>query len=175
VLKLIAQRVPTQGLDSRGKPVMYNCRSGLVTTYPGLRFKYGYIQIVARIPEAYGLWPALWLAGANWKWPPEIDILEHWGRNPVSGLFLHPVGGRRVARRVHTANLSIGWHTFGLLWSSTELVWSIDGRKLLTVRSHIPNIPMYLIANVAEARRPKTHSGCEGTMYIQSVKVWQRK
>ena len=173
-MELIAQRVPTQGRNKRGGPMMYGCRSGLVTTYPSLRFTYGYLQIVAKIPESYGLWPALWLAAADRSWPPEIDLLERWGAAPNTDLFFHPVGAHRVAQKAYVGNLSVGWHTFGLLWSSKQLVWYIDGRELLTVDKNIPNIPMYFIANVAEARPVTATQGCDGTMYIQSVKLWQQ-
>jgi hypothetical protein len=47
--------------------------------YPSLRFEYGLVQVVAHIPHAPGLWPALWLAATNGKYPPEIDMLDSWG------------------------------------------------------------------------------------------------
>lgn len=173
-LELAAQRLPTHGRNRHGNPMTYECRSGMVTTYPSFRFTYGYVQIVARIPYGYGLWPALWLAAANLKWPPEIDIMEHTDNFSQVGEFFHPVGYRPFSNRAHPGNLSVGWHSFGLLWSRSELVWFIDGHKELTVDQYIPDIPMYLVANVAEKEPVLANHGCDGSMLIRSVKVWQQ-
>jgi len=54
-LNLIAQREPTAGVNAKGAPQEYACRSGMVTTFPGFRFKYGYLQITAHIPFKTGL------------------------------------------------------------------------------------------------------------------------
>ena len=172
-LALVAQRRRTRGENRQAKPVTYECRSGMVTTYPSFRFKYGYIQIVARIPYGFGLWPALWLAAANLKWPPEIDIMEHWASSPRVDQFFHPVGHTQFFGRAHPGNMSFGWHSFSLLWSPSKLVWFIDGHEELTVAQDIPDIPMYLIANVAD-KQVLANQGCDGSMLIRSVKVWQQ-
>lgn len=174
VLRLIAQRVPTQGETANGSPKEYGCRSGMVTTYPGFRFTYGYVQVVARIPSGTGLWPALWLAAASLKWPPEIDILEHWGPpHERTGTYFHPLGAPEVERHPATANLSVGWHTFSVNWTPTSVTWFIDGHAVFSVDQHIPHQPMYFIANVADYSLPRNGGGCSGTMLIQSVKVWR--
>lgn len=173
-LELVAQRLPTQGRNSQGTPVAYGCRSGMVTTYPSFRFKYGYVQIVARIPYSYGLWPALWLAAANLRWPPEIDIMEHWGDFPNFDQFFHPVGHSQFSGKAFPGNMSVGWHSFSLLWSPSKLVWFIDGRERMIINQYIPNIRMYLIADLAESDPVQANHGCDGTMLIRSVKIWQR-
>jgi len=171
-LRLVAQHVPTAGRDAHNAPRAYDCRSGMVTTYPSFRFEYGFVQVVARVPNGADLWSALWLAAANLKWPPEIDILEQWANR--SGLYFHPAGGRRGSSFPATADLSVGWHIFSLLWTPSQLTWYIDGQPEWTVREDIPHQPMYFIANVAEYRSPHDVSApCTGTMFIRSVKVWQ--
>lgn len=172
MLNVVAQRAPTQGQDQQGNPVTYGCRSGLVTTYPSFHFKYGYIQIVARVPYGYGVWDALWLAAANLKWPPEIDIMEHWQSHPTARESFHQVAASQITKSVPVSNLSVGWHTFSLLWTPSNLTWFIDGHKGLVVHSHIPGTSMYFIANIAD-NRPPVSQGCQGTMHIRSVKVWQ--
>ena len=175
VLRLVAQRKKVFGRSGSGTPQTYACRSGMVTTFPGYRFQYGYVQVVARIPQGTGLWPALWLAASNMHWPPEIDILEHWGRvADHTGVFLHPVGSVRVGTRHNSIHLSAGWHVYSLLWTSSRLVWYIDGHEVFAVARHIPSQPMYFVANLAEYILPSGPGGCDGSLLIKSVKVWRR-
>jgi beta-glucanase (GH16 family) len=171
VLHLIARRTPTAGKTPNGSPEQYACRSGMVTTYPRLRFMYGYLQVVARIPAASGLWPALWLAAADLKWPPEMDMLESWGPTPWAAAFFHPVGARPIERRI-SPKLAAGWHTFALSWTRRTLRWLVDGKVILTVRQRIPHQRMYFIANLAEFRQASP-GRCDGSLLIRSVKLWK--
>src|SRR5262249_1844824 len=61
-VRLVAQRTRTVGTTSTGARKVYGCRSGMITSYPGFKFEYGFVQIVASIPHGRGLWPALWMA-----------------------------------------------------------------------------------------------------------------
>lgn len=174
-LHLIAQRVRTEGTTSSGAPKVYSCRSGMVTTYPSFQFKYGYVQISARIPGNAGLWSGLWLAAANFKWPPEVDILERWGPPAsVAGVYLHPSQG--PTDRTHltpavAAGLSTGWHTFAIRWTAGQITWYVDGKTIMVARKDIPHQQMYIIFNLADvsSRTP----GCSGQLLVRSVKVWQ--
>jgi beta-glucanase (GH16 family) len=172
-LHLVAQRVPTNGRNKAGAIKTYYCRSGMVTTFGSFQFQYGYVQIVARVPYATGLWPAIWLAAANERWPPEIDMLEHWDAKSQYSVYFHPTGGPRLNADSDTPNLSVGWHVFSLYWSKSSLIWYIDGRKLLSTNQHIPHQQMYIIANLADTKSPQRYGGCSGTLLVQSVKVWQ--
>jgi beta-glucanase (GH16 family) len=171
VLHLVAQRQPTTGLDKQGAAKEYACRSGMVTTYPSLRFEYGYVQVTAEIPFGKGLWPAFWLAAENEKWPPEIDMLEHWGSEPSGTVYLHPLGGARQGGPVNMPNLSTGWHTFGLSWTKTKLTWYYDGAQIMTTSVGVPQQKMYFIANLADD--DTSPGSCSGSLLVKSVEVWQ--
>ena len=171
-LHLVAQREPTTGLNQQGKIKEYACRSGMVTTYPSLRFEYGYIQVTADIPFSKGLWPAFWLAAANENWPPEIDMLEHWGSEPSGAVYLHPLTGVRQGGPVSMPDLSAGWHTFGLYWTKTRLTWYYDGNPVFTTSVGVPQQDMYFIANLADDNT--SPGGCSGSLLIKSVEVWQQ-
>lgn len=60
--------------------------SGEVTTSGLVTQTYGHFEMLAKMPDANGLWPAFWLLPANGAWPPEIDIVEYiyapWGKTP---------------------------------------------------------------------------------------------
>jgi beta-glucanase (GH16 family) len=173
-LHLVAQHIPTLGLSARGTPERYMCRSGVVNTYRSFHFEYGHLQVVARIPSGSGLWSALWLAAADLRWPPEIDLLEQWGPpRPHAAAYFHPSAGPRVMARVADSGFSSGWHTFDLYWSPSDLTWMIDGREILSTRRAIPHQMMYFVADLADYSLQSSGS-CNGQLLIRSVKVWQQ-
>jgi beta-glucanase (GH16 family) len=171
VLHLIAVRKPTKGVNKKGAPKVYACRSGMVTTLPGFNFKYGYVQVVVHVPFGKGLWPALWLSATNKRWPPEIDMVEHWGTDANGRAYLHPVHVPRQGGSIRTPNLARGWHTFTLYWTKSRLTWYYDGHQVMTTTKGIPQQAMFFTANLAVYNA--TSGGCSGTMLIKSVKVWQ--
>jgi beta-glucanase (GH16 family) len=170
-LALIANRVPTRGFNQWGQPTQYACRSGMITSFPSLNWKYGFLQITARIPFGKGLWSAFWLVPSNWTWPPEVDVLEHWGSQTVSKIFLHPIGMPEQESKLQLPNAHTGWHTFTLKWTSKQLIWYFDGHKVYTATSGVPQQSMYLIANLAVD--DATPGGCNGTLFIKSIKLWR--
>jgi beta-glucanase (GH16 family) len=173
VLHLVAQPIATRGTNSAGAPKTYECRSGMVTTMPGFSFEYGVVQVVARIPSTAGLWPALWLLATDEVWPPEIDMLEEWGPpDRAIGEYFHPTDYMTVGVSPLTGDLSTGWHTFTLQWTPTSLTWWIDGQQELTTSSDIPAQEMYFLADLADYSMSSKGS-CQGSLLIQSVKIWQ--
>lgn len=172
-LHLVAQRAQTPGRAKGGGAQTYSYRSGMVTTYPSLRYQYGYTQIVARIPYGPGLWPALWLAASNQKWPPEIDILEHSDTAAQYSEHLHATDTSVQAATESTENLSSGWHTFGLYWSPSKVVWYIDGQQVMSASSGVPRQSMYLIANLAVNQQDPAGWEDGSALDIRSVTVWQ--
>jgi beta-glucanase (GH16 family) len=110
-------------------------------------FKYGRVDIRAKLPTGKGTWPAFWTLGKNisedgayWftkdfgntSWPAcgEIDIMEHWGKeqNLVKSATHTPYshgetinqGGRIIS------TCSSEFHTYSLDWSEERLVFMID-------------------------------------------------
>jgi beta-glucanase (GH16 family) len=170
-LHLIAKREKTNGFTSTGAPETYGCRSGMVTSYPGFSFEYGFVQVVASIPHANGLWPALWLAPSNGQFPPEIDMVESWGVKANTGSFYHPVTGHR-SRALYSPKLTIGWHTYSLSWTKSKLAYYVDKKLVLTVHKNVPHQLMYFIADLAEYQ-PAKRGYCTGQLQIKSVKIWK--
>ena len=166
-LNLTASSESTQGSDGN----TYPCRSGMVTTGNSFNFQYGYVQVEAKLPISSGLWPALWLNPSNGGWPPEIDIMEHWSTYDYYGAYLHSAAGPIVENdHVNLAD-SDGWHTFSVLWEPNKITWYLDGQDVLSTTQYVPQQAMYFIANVANST---DGPGCNGTMQISSVKVWQQ-
>lgn len=142
-------------------------KSARLTTKDKLEFKFGRIDIRAKLPEGQGIWPAIWLLGANIdevSWPAcgEIDLMElvghkpkqsvgtaHWGSigNPskfVSGTYNNP------------QKFSEGFHVFTMIWELNEMTWYVDDTKFHTInRSTVSpenypfNQDFFFIFNVA--------------------------
>lgn len=178
VLHLVAQRKATRGTNATGrKKREYYCRSGMIASYPSLRFKYGFLQIVAKIPHRAGLWPGLWLAAANHKWPPEIDMLESWGVSAEAAVFFHPRPSsaylRSRDRAVVPVNWTTSWQKYSIRWTRSKLIYYVGKNVVMTVRKNVPRQPMFFLADVAEYL-PATPGTCNGQMQIRSVKYWKR-
>jgi hypothetical protein len=171
-LALVAQRIPTQGSDEDGNPKTYTCRSGMVTTYPSVHLKYGFVQVTARLPFGKGLWPAIWLIPADQSWPPEIDIVEHWDTQSTASATLHY--GKQNSQQRGTVNFpdaDKGWHTYTLYWTQNRITIYYDNQLVLTTTAHIPQQTMYLLLDLADEN--DTPGSCSGTMYVKSVNIWK--
>ena len=130
----------------RGK----NYTSSRLKTQGKQNFKYGRIDVRARLPEGAGIWPALWMLGKNitdvgWPKSGEIDIMEmvggnspqdkhpdgdrtahgtmHWNNNGLNGSY-SPVntGGNRKL----STSLSEKFHVFSIQWDVNGIGWYID-------------------------------------------------
>ena len=108
-------------------------------------FKYGRVEVRAKLPTGSGTWPAIWMLGKNiiepgnyWSndygtasWPAcgEIDIMEHWGSNPnyVQSATHAPSNGgtTNIGGQIITT-LSSQFHTYALEWSAEKMVFSVD-------------------------------------------------
>lgn len=172
-LRLVAQRLPTQGTASNGSPATYECRSGMVTTYNSLRFKYGFLQIDADLDHTPGLWSALWLGTVSGVWPPEVDMVESWGINYQTWIYFHPPPASviPIGNRISPQE-TVGWQKYSLYWSSTKLEIFIGTKRVMNITSSVPQLQMYLLADLAEYL-PATAGNCSGQLDIRSIKYWK--
>ena len=116
-----------------------NYTSSRLITLGKQSFEYGRIDIRAVLPEGQGLWPALWMLGANFPtvgWPScgEIDIMEmvggdgkentvhgtvHWDNNGSYANF----GGSTTK---NSGTFSDTYHVFSITWDETAIRWYVD-------------------------------------------------
>ena len=70
--------------------------SACVMTRDRFSFRYGRLEVRARIPVAPGAWPAIWTLGNRWGWPAngEIDVMEFY-RVPPQSMGIHHTDGSR--------------------------------------------------------------------------------
>jgi len=100
-------------------------------------FQYGRVDIRAALPRGKGIWPALWMLGANISsvgWPAcgETDIMELIGHQPSTlyGTAHWSNAGQHASYGGHT-ELSSGtfndaFHVFSIKWDQTKIQWLLD-------------------------------------------------
>ena len=131
----------------------YGYTSGAITTKESHAQTYGYFEMRADIPSAVGAWPAFWLVPADGSWPPELDVMEALTHDDNAAWTTQhsSVGGHTAQGAMnYVPDTADGMHTYGVLWTATDLIWYIDGVEVF--RSLTPadmHKPMYMIANLA--------------------------
>lgn len=117
----------------------YRYTSARMTTKKKFHIRYGRIEIRAKLPRGKGLWPALWLLGANidqvgWPLCGEIDIMEMVGHDPrtVYGHVHGPgySGGRSLGASYtlppDAPGFDEAFHVFSVEWEEEEIRWYVD-------------------------------------------------
>ena len=119
-----------------GKPYYTSAR---LTTKNKGDWKFGKIEVSAKLPQGRGLWPAIWMLSTDWEyggWPAsgEIDIMEHVGymKDSIFG-SLHSKTYNHVIGTQKTKGIYIGhpysaFHTYGVEWTPDEIRFLLDGK-----------------------------------------------
>ena len=164
-------------------------------------FKYGRVEVRAKLPAEAGTWPAIWTLGANIDevgnffdnqygsvgWPAcgEIDIMEQRGddKNTSIGYFHwgHTSTGayNSTGGDIPIANASSEYHIFALEWDSSSMKILLD-ETLVYELANTADKPFdnehYILLNIAMGGNlggnvPGTFT--ESVMEIDYVRVYQ--
>ncbi|HTH57230.1 MAG TPA: glycoside hydrolase family 16 protein [Cyclobacteriaceae bacterium] len=128
--------------DSMGGKAFTSAR--LVTKNKG-DWKYGRIEVKAKLPKGRGTWPAIWMLSTNWKyggWPQsgEIDIMEHVGHDPgVIHGTLHSEKYNHVKRtqqegKITVADCSEAFHIYAVDWKDNQIDFLVDEKMYHSVK-----------------------------------------
>jgi len=129
--------------------------SGAITSFNRFTFLYGYIEMRAKLPSGQGLWPAFWMLPENEaKVIGEIDIFELLGHEPdviyMSSHFPDNNGNSIFETNSYQGqDFSKDFHTFAVEWRPDTLIWYIDGDKRSQLSHDVPNMPMFILTNLA--------------------------
>ncbi|GGX55778.1 hypothetical protein GCM10011309_00540 [Litorimonas cladophorae] len=100
-------------------------------------WKYGYIEVRAKLPCGRGLWPAIWtLPEESGKWPDsgEIDIMEYVGWDTdtfhatVHTRDYNHVLGTQVGTTTRSETACGDYHTHALHWTKDQVIVATDGK-----------------------------------------------
>ncbi|MCB0482274.1 MAG: glycoside hydrolase family 16 protein [Flavobacteriales bacterium] len=99
-----------------------------------LTFGYGYYEIEARIPSGLGTWPAFWMHEGLQDYK-EIDVFEITKGTDVLGTNIHVKKPGKDCPLDILVNkfLGLDFHKYGLLYTSTSIIWYLDGK---IIRQH---------------------------------------
>jgi hypothetical protein len=153
--------------------------------------------IEARIdmPSGQGLCPAFWMLGNDNSNQGEIDVVEapSFGPTATDAFFtLHGPGDpsqKYSSYESSLGSLSGTWHNYAVTWTSSEIIWSIDGVVYATADASSLAVgsswspfdgSFYLIFDLAVGGWPCTDQsvgpGCDppatATMSVQWVKAF---
>lgn len=171
-----------------------NYTSARITTQSKQFFKYGRIDIRAKLPKGQGIWPALWMLGESFSslgWPDcgEIDIMEIVGHEPATthGTVHWDNNGSYASYGGHTS-LSSGVfadesHVFSITWDSQAITWYLDD-----VQFHVIDItpsglsefhePFFFIFNIAVGGNwpgsPDATTTFPQRMIVDYIRVFQQ-
>ncbi len=193
-LKIVAKREPytNQGTTKQFTSARLNSK---------FSFKYGKVEVRAKLPDGNMTLPAIWMLGKNinelgayWQlngygavtWPAcgEVDIMEYWGSNNISSAVHHPINGD-LSTDEFTANYQIkngvcsDFHVYAVEWNNERITFSVDGINHLNYEPLIKNqytwpfhAEQYILLNIA-VLPSVTANFVQSTMEIDYVRVYQ--
>jgi beta-glucanase (GH16 family) len=174
--------------------------SGKLRTKHRGDWRYGKIEIRAKLPIGKGIWPAIWMLPTDekygtWAASGEIDIVELNGAKPDELLGTLHYGGKWPHNRStgHKKKLVSGtfadeFHTFGIEWEAAEIRWTLNGKTWQTQKKwSTRNAPFpapfdqrfHLLLNIAVGGRlvgnPSATTPFPARMEVDWIRVYQRK
>lgn len=120
--------------------------SSCLTTQKSFHFRYGRMEVRARIPITRGAWPAIWTLGNQGEWPQngEIDLMEFYIKNGAPSILANACWGsdkrytavwdESVTPFTHFTAKDTGWaskfHVWRMDWDEHFIRLYLDGELL---------------------------------------------
>lgn len=157
-------------------------------------WKYGTVEVRAKLPKGRGTWPAIWMMSENMQeWPDdgEIDIMEHVGYN--QGFVHASIHTKKYNHIINTQktdtivvkDASEKFHVYRMDWTPEKIEIYVDNEKYFSTTNHEKTYeawpfdqPFYLILNQAVGGNWGGKEGVDESIYPQKfyidyVRVYQ--
>ncbi|XP_046557192.1 LOW QUALITY PROTEIN: beta-1,3-glucan-binding protein-like [Haliotis rubra] len=148
------------GCERQGIPgrVVNPIQSAKLRSSRGFNFKYGKVEIEAKLPTGDWLWPAIWMmptydAYGGWPASGEIDIMESRGNLHYTESNGQSQGVNHMGSTIHFGpdwthdrwdlghaerdskhgTFGDSFHKYGLEWDENNMKFFLDGELILTV------------------------------------------
>lgn len=160
----------------------------LVTKNKG-DWKYGRIEIRAKLPAGRGMWPAVWMLPTKWAyggWPTsgEIDIMEnvgYWHDSVFSTIHTDAYNGMlgtQDSKSYVVTDNDKAFHIYSMEWTAEEMRFMIDGVLFHTFRNNHTGIAawpfdqeFHLLLNIAVGGNWGGKYGVDDTVFPQRMEV----
>jgi len=175
--------------------------SASITTIGLAQWKYGRIEIKAKLAGGRGMWPAIWMLGENWQlgkgvsWPEcgEIDILEHVGFEKdsiyavVHTQAYNGMHNTQPKKSIFIENPYDKFHTYAIEWTAEKITWFLDGKETFQYKNENKTLkewpfdqPFHLKLNVAVGGSWGGQKGIDDAIFPQRmivdyIRVYQLK
>ena len=132
-----AYRAGSEKWDQEAQFAHYTSAS--INTKNRTEWKYGRMEIRAKVPAGKGIWPAFWMLGSDRgriKWPGcgEIDIMEFLGRDSTriyGTVHYADVNGqvRNEGKLPVVGKPADGFHIYAIEWNDEQIAFYYDDIK----------------------------------------------
>ncbi len=152
-------------------------------------WKYGKIDIRAKIPSGTGIWPAIWMLPSKnhyggWPKSGEIDIMEFVGYVPdtiygtvhtenFNGMIQTQVGGN-----IANNSLADEFHNYIIVWDENQIEWYVDNIQYFTFKNDSTGYKswpfdqeFHLLLNVAVGGHWGGAKGIDDQIFPQEMKI----
>jgi beta-glucanase (GH16 family) len=125
--------------------------SAALITLSKASWKYGRIEVRAKLPQGSGVWPAIWTLGENMPsvgWPKcgEIDIMEYFGNRPnqITSNAHYSINGKTKSQHGDFELSSYDdFHIFAIEWGQDRIDFFFDGTKYNSLSLNSAGDEMY--------------------------------
>ena len=171
--------------------------SASINTLGKVGWKYGRIEIKAKLPHGRGIWPAIWMMGTNRSevgWPKcgEIDIMEFVGNQPkdIYGTMHFPdpnaEGNKSNGNKITSENLKNDFHLYAIEWNEKTIDVYFNNNKYHSFSIDSAGVgednpfrkPFYLLLNLAMGANwpgPIDDSVLPQQFLVDYVRVYEKK
>jgi Beta-glucanase/Beta-glucan synthetase len=165
-----------------------NYSSARLVTKGKADWKYGRIEVRAKIPFGRGTWPAIWMLASTTplQWPDdgEIDIMEHVGFD--QGKIHASIHCKKYNHVIHTqktdtimvADCSRAFHNYVLEWNAENISIYVDKKKYFNFKNEHSghdawpfNQPFHLLLNIAVGGNWGGTKGVDDRIWPQRMEV----
>lgn len=163
--------------------------SASVTTKGKAAWTGGRIEVRAKLPTGRGMWPAIWMLGADIDragWPAcgEIDMMENVGFDPdLIHANIHTKAYNHVQKTNKGARITVpapykDFHVYAIEWTQEKMDFFVDDQKYFTFENERSgrdawpyDQPHYLILNIAVGGAWGGQKGIDESIFPQKMLV----